>query len=339
MSRGGGGGHSGGSSSHGGGSSHMHSSSGGHSRGYSSPSRGSSYNYGGGYRGGPHYHTHYSHYDDYGPRYVCRRPLGCFSEFFCSVAALIIVLIIVFVVNSGDMDSVQKSTMERHPIAASQCEKISEWYEDNMSDKWIHNSSTLINGLDHFYDKTGIQPYVVIVESIDGIDGCPTDTEFTNYLKDVYDDKMPDGGHLVIGVFDNSAFYPDDYDWGFGCYAGKDAEAVMDTEAREILIDYLEHYYTMDNLTDEEFLAKAVSDTGDKIMTVDKIKSSNVKTIVVVLASLAAVIAVVIFFIRRKKLKAEQAKADAAILNSNLDSLSGSDTLKDKYSVDADKKE
>lgn len=224
--------------------------------------------------------------------------------------------------------------MERHPIAASQCKEIGDWYEDNMSDKWIHNSSTLICGLDHFYDKTGVQPYVVIVESIDGVDGCPTDTEFTNYLKDVYDDKMPDGGHLVIGVFDNSTFNADDYDWGFGCYAGKDAESVMDSEAREILIDYLEYYYTMDDLSDEEFLANAISDTGDKIMTVDKIRSSNVKTIVIVLVSLAVVIVVAVFLIRRKKLKAEQAKADAAILNADIGSLSDSDTLKDKYDVE-----
>lgn len=344
MSRGGGGGshssHS--SSSHGGGSSSMHSSSGGHSRGYSSSSRSSSRgssrsssSYRGGYRGGPRYHTHYYYGGRPYVRTVYTRPFGCASVLLIFVMALILIFACRACVMDGSTSTggIQKSTLERHQLAGNLCEEIDDWYEDNMSERWIYNSSELIEGLEHFYDVTGVQPYVVIVERLNGVNGCPTDSEFTNFLKGVYDDKMPDGGHLVIGVFDNSNIVSGDYDWGFGCYAGKDAESVMDPEAREILIDYLELYYTQDSLSDEAFLAKAISETGDKIMTVDKVQSSNVKTIIIVLSCVAVVALVVWFVLRRKKIAAEKAQADAEILKTDLGSSSDSDPLKDKYNV------
>ena len=318
----------------------MHSSSGGHSRGYSlssftRSSHTSRASHGGsrsGWRGRPYTRTYYRHGVPY-TRTVYTRPLGCVSVFIICFTLLFIFMLARGCSSSGSADAEPRSTLERHPLSASACEEIDVWYEEHMSDRCINNTSVLKQGLEHFYDVTGVQPYVVIVESIPDVNGCPTDSEFTNYLKDVYDDVMPDGGHLVIGVFDNSGVVSGDYDWGFGCYAGKDAETVMDPEAREILLDYLERYYTDDSLTDEAFLARAISETGDKIMTVDRVQSSNVKTIVIVLSCVAVVALVVWFVIRRKKLRVEQAEADAEILGKDLGSSFDGDPLKDKYNV------
>lgn len=308
-------------SSRGGGSSRTHYGGNAGSRGGYSSGRSSSSSSGGG-----------SGYRRFSPSrtYYGRRPSGC-----SVVAAVLVIVLVIFVLlfqsctgvfGNGETSDITSSTLERSKLPSSQCKQISGWYEDHMSQRWIYNENVLIKGMKSFYSKTGVQPYLVLIEDVDG-NSHPTDTELTNYLADVYDDVMPDGGHLVVGLLEGS---PGDY--AIGCYAGFAAESVMDNEAKEILLDYLDYYYVSD-MDDEEYFSKVFEMTADKIMTVDKIKSAVWGKVVIVALIVAGVIAVGIVIVRRHKHKADRARADADILNSNLGNSNSNDPLKDKYDV------
>ena len=333
MGRGGGTGR-GGSSFHGGGSSRTHygggrggrgSASFGHSTGR--PSGGSSHRPSGHAPfPAPRYHRR-----SYGPVYG-RSSMGCGSLFACVIVFILLIAIVGYLhgFDSVSDGQITASTVERTRLPASECKTIDNWFEDNMSPAWVFSDRDLIKGLQTFYDKTGVQPYLVLMPDIDG-DVYPTQTEIENKLKDIYDDVMPDGGHIVVGFLEG---VPNEY--GMGVYAGAQAEIVMDAEAREILMDYLDYYYTSD-LDTEEYFATAFEKTAEKIMKIDEIKSvtrsRTIGTVVLVVGVALIIIVTARMVVRAKKYKAEQAKADAEILKSDLPGVSDTDPLKDKYGV------
>lgn len=256
--------------------------------------------------------------------------MGC-SSVLAVLIILIIMLIMIGVSTCSFRGSqVRESTVERTKLPASDCKAIGEWYEDHMSPSWIHNERELIDGLRTFYSKTGVQPYLVLLPDVDG-DKYPSDTEIVNKLQEIYDEIMPDGGHVIVGFVEGV-----ENEYGMGVYAGAKAETVMDAEAREILMDYLDYYYTSD-LEDEEYFATAFEKTAEKIMKIDEIKSQSTAKVVIVIGVVLIVIVTAVAVVRSKKYKAEQAKADAEILNSDLSGASDTDPLKEKYNVGNEK--
>ncbi len=260
-----------------------------------------------------------------GPGMGC---LGCGT-----IPILIVALLIILAMFSSYSDSnsteITASTMERTKLSSSQCTLIDEWYEDEAG--WISNSGQLEKGLRYFYDKTGVQPYLYITTNIDG-NMYPTDTEMQNKLKEMYAEKFTDEGHIIVcfveGVENN---------YGTSCWAGSQAETVMDSEAREILLDYLDHYYTSD-MGDEEYFATSFEKAADKVMTVDTTtRQQAMRSALITVIAIAGVI-IVVALVRRKKYKAQQAEADAKILNSDLNSYSDPkvDDLEKKYGEDKD---
>ena len=339
MGRGGGssGGHS---SSHGGGSSRTHYSG---SSGRSNHSSYSSHSSG---RSSSSYSSHSSHsspssyyrpsYNNYGHNYNSGHyysnrttsytsPIRLFT-IFAFIIIMIVICMTIF--NSiGINSSIRSSTMERIALNKSSYQQIDKWYKDRETDKWIYNETELINGMKYFYNKTGVQPYLIILSDING-NKRPTDTEITNYLKDVYDEVMPDGGHIVVCFLEG---YENEY--ATGSYAGALAESVMDEEAREILNDYFEYYYTSD-LDDEEYFSTVFKKTADKIMTVDEAKSVSRNKLITTLVLIMGIIMICSIILNIRKKKAEQAEADAKILNANLDEDIYKDPLKDKYGIE-----
>lgn len=338
MGRGGGVG-GGGSGFHGGGSSRTHYGGGRSSGG---PGRGSGGRGPGGPRPGPggprpggprgpYWGRPYRPYPYGGPRRYYGP--GCWSIGCTPILACVIVVIVLFVifasVSQGPDGDVRASTVERTKLPSSDCKTIDSWFEDNMSPRWIHNDKELIKGLRAFYEKTGVQPYLILMPSIDG-DVYPTQTEIENELKARYDALMPDGGHVVVGFVEG---VPNEY--AIGVYAGAKAEVVMDAEAREILMDYLDYYYTSD-LDEEEYFVTAFEKTAEKIMQIDEIKSQSTAKIVITVGIVVIVAVIAVAIVRYRKHKADQAKEDAEILKSDLSDPSKTDPdadLKDKYGV------
>ena len=75
------------------------------------------------------------------------------------VLAAIIVLVVVLFAFKADSKPQQKNTTKREPLSGVVSK--SDWYMDDMG--WVHNKKVMIEGLEDFYDETGVQPYVAII--------------------------------------------------------------------------------------------------------------------------------------------------------------------------------
>lgn len=286
-----GGGHSSGGS-HGGGHGHSHYSS---SRGGGSSSR--SYHS----SGSRSYHSH-SYYGG-----VCSPRVGGSVTGFIFILAILVFAFMWITLSSG---RIQKSTHERTKLAASDCNTISEWYTDDLG--WIHDTDTLNRGLKDFYDKTGVQPYLYITDNIDG-SKKPADVEFERKLKLMYEQLFTDEGHVIVCFLESS---PSDYATYY--WAGSKAKQVLDYEGGEILLDYLDYYYTSDDLSDEEFFAKAFTKSADRMMTVQKTTKQLSIVFAIVAMTVGGIIGTSFYFFKKKKEARLQAEADAKILNTKI---------------------
>lgn len=326
MGRGGGGGSSHHSSHHS--SSHSHSGSSGRSSyrssGSSYRSSGSSYrSSGSSYRSGSSYSHHsgssYRSGSSGGYSGGSVGGSGCFGG--CSWFLIIPVLFVLGILSVffdeadfGTVFDVQRSTIQREVLPASKCDPIDEWYRDDWGD-WIDENgedTTLENGLKHFYETTGVQPYLWIMgeEGKDYMSEGSVEELADATYKDMFGD---DEGHILV-VFRE---YPNaSSNYICTITPGYDAETqIMDEEAKEILLDFIDYYYTDSELNEGQFFAKAFSNSADRIMT-KQIPLSVLYTIIVVVIILVIGLIISVSIIRKRKVavakqKAAQAKAEA----------------------------
>ena len=214
----------------------------------------------------------------------------------------------------GTVFDVQRSTVQRDVLPASKCDPIDEWYRDDWGD-WIDENgegTTLENGLKHFYETTGVQPYLWIMgeEGKDYMSEGSVEELADATYKDMFGD---DEGHILV-VFRE---YPNASS-NYICTVtpGYDAETqIMDEEAREILLDFIDYYYTDSELNEGQFFAKAFSNGADRIMT-KQLPLSVLYTIIAVVIILVIGLIITVSIIRKRKVavakqKAAQAKAEA----------------------------
>lgn len=305
MGRGGGGG--GGSRSSGGGHSSRsfggtssHSSRGG---GSSSSSRGGgSFSY-----GGPRVSHHYHHYGG-GYRYGYSRPAGPMGTLITAVVLLFIIGVFLYAATGGG--SVAKSTVERErlkPYASFDKGAI----DDDAG--WVHDKKALLRGMESFYKDTGVQPAISIHTDIGGKRYLP-DSEIEDFMTDTYDGLI---GHErgILLLFCEYA----DSDWYAYYMAGEDAQTVMDSEACDILMDYVADLYTNSSYSDEEYFGAIFEKTGKRIMTVTPTVASRIPMMVGGVVAIALVIGAVAALKAKHKRDAEKAAETERILNSPID--------------------
>jgi len=325
MGRSGGGGGGGRSSgSFGGGRSSGGFSGGGRSSGSGFSSGSFSHSGGYGYRpyrshrmyGGPHVHV--------GGYYHS----GSWSSIIAWFIILSIIFIAIIVMNNNT--GIPNSTKER--VALSGVVNKTDWYSDQL--RWITNRSVLISGLEDFYKKTGIQPYVVFVPYSDtywngsNIDAVAAD----NYLQSFYERKFTDEAHFIFAYFScpNDSKY--EMEGEFRYLSGYSADTIMDDEAIRILWGHFEKNYYNTSLSIEEMISNTFSQTAKSIMS----KSTNVWDFAKIGAILIAIIVVVVIAYRamqsKHKREKEKEKFTEEILSKPLEKF-GDDTsdLEDKY--------
>ncbi|MCR4556819.1 MAG: hypothetical protein K5779_03220 [Saccharofermentans sp.] len=214
----------------------------------------------------------------------------------------------------GTFFDVQRSTIQREALPASKCDPINEWYKDDWGD-WIDESgeeTSLENGLKHFYETTGVQPYLWIMGEEGGdymSEGSVEELSEATY-KEMFGD---DEGHVLI-IFRE---YPNASS-NYICTVtpGYDAETqVIDDEAKEIILDFIDYYYTDSELNEGQFFARAFTSSADRIM-IKQIPLSVLYTIIVSVIVLVIGLIIVVSIIRKRKVavakqKAAQAKAEA----------------------------
>lgn len=255
--------------------------------------------YGGGFFGG------------FGPRPYYRQS----GSFLGNLIVLILVIVIVVGLFSAirsdagyDSASIQVSTVDREKLPDTMT-KETAYFQDDLG--WIGNSYQLEEGMKYFYQTTGVFPYLWITDNVDG-DSWPSDDKIDEKLNQMYEELFEDEGHAILMYLDAGGGR-----YITRCLRGASAKTVLDAEATEILLDYLDAYATSD-MDDETYFATCFSKAADRMMSRTTNSSDVAKTGIIATAVVVVITLLVIFFIRRRKLKLEQAKVDSEILNSKL---------------------
>lgn len=245
---------------------------------------------------------------------------GC-GTVFIIVAAVLLVLLLVVALGGGSCSSsnVPASTVERTALPAGSVNETG-YFTDEDGD-WIHDPAKLERGLRHFYEETGVQPYVYILPN----GSVRSYQELQSIAQEKYDELFTDQAHFVL-------VFCDDGNGRFNAayWAGAMTGSVLDDEAINIFKAYLSQDYDDMSLTEEEIFSEAFADTADRIM---KVTPSPLPIIAVCAAVI--IVALVVFLIVRSRRQAKQREAERMqeILNTPLESLADAELadLEKKY--------
>ncbi len=257
---------------------------------------------------------YYDDYDyDYGyPRRHYRHRVtggGCLTSI---LIAFLIVFFLVLAISAdmvgpsmpmagnGPTDSeVQVSTERREKLSKSNVNETA--YFENDAD-WDLQEYDVNSGMQYFYDATGVQPYLIIADNLDG-NSTPTTADMDTYLEKRYGELFTDEQHLLVLFFDNGT------DWGTRFFVGNKAKVLMDSQACEILADYFD-YYNGSDLTDTEYISTVFQDTADRIMSVTHDSGSSKSAIVVGIVIVLVIIFLIVLFRSIAKSKEAAAKLE-----------------------------
>lgn len=319
---GGGGGHSGGGHS-------SSRSSGGHH-----VSSGSSGRRAGGGRSSYSGHSSYGGGRFYGGGFYPRPPrrstvIVSHGGSFNAVISLIIFVVVLIAAfggfpssNSSSTKSVPKSTQNRERLESG-VGYDNNCIVDNIG--WFDNVTKTEKSIKKFYDKTGVQPYIVL-NAYDST--LLTDTAKEEYAKKWYDEHIKNESTFLYMYFAE----PDtDNDVGYMAYVnGMQVSSVMDSEAIEIFWAYVDKYWYSDMSTDDMFTT-IFTKTADRIMTKSTTAADVGNNAVKVIGVIVVFAGIIVVMVIRRKHKAEEAKETEKILNTPLNGDSEADDLLKKY--------
>lgn len=175
------------------------------------------------------------------------------------ISVLMLILAAFLLFSSFNLRRGMDTAIVREKLPAEACILSDQWIDDRVD--WIADTATVKQGMEYFYDKTGVQPYLLICDSLDGMRGEITDGEAESALKELYHSLYEDEGHMIFAFmeYESSEYIT----W---IYAGRSAASVVDEDARELILNYADRYYTDSSLTDEEFFAKIFETSADAMM-------------------------------------------------------------------------
>lgn len=176
-------------------------------------------------------------------------------QFIALIAAGILILIVAYFF----APSVQPAYRQKLP--AAECTLVDTWAEDYVG--WISKPGYVKIGLEDFYRTTGIQPFLLICNKLDGNSGEMSDDEAEAALAKLYDGMFRDQGHMILAIKEN------DDGLQVWVYAGEDAKTIIDSRAEEIILKTFREYYSDGGLSNDSFLAKVFQESAKRLMRVD----------------------------------------------------------------------
>ena len=241
-----------------------------------------------------------------------------------AIAAIAAIALIAVYSVLGDRDSwLTKSTIQRKAMPSELCEKTNSWYQDETGRLIAAGEEdSIINGMEYFYEKTGVQPFLWVASFYDDLglnNKLDRDQVDDMLLEDKYEELFKsDEGHILIALSDRREFPI--YEWY--CYPGENAKMqVMDDEAQRILLDCLSFMYEPDSAHPGQSIGNAFVKAANTVM-MDQ--TSKTYAVAIVIAGVLILIAIIcVSSIRRsgkenvayhKTLKArEEARKEEAI--------------------------
>jgi len=191
---------------------------------------------------------------------------------------------------------------------------------------WLDSESKTESQLKEFWEKTGVQPYVILKDYDPSL---TSESEMEKWATDYYDSTF-DRDDIFMYVY--FAAQDTDNDYGYNAYAqGIQTNAVMDSEAVEIFWDKLDQYWFSD-ATMDEVVTETFNGTAKTIMQSATAKEEASMTRTIVFGVIAAGALIVILVGKKNKRDKEKAEEDQRILNTSIDDLAD-DSLVNKYTV------
>ena len=284
---------------------------------------------GGGYHHRPpHHHHHYG-----GTRTVHHYHEGSGHTSLASTifAWLIVLFIVVATLHSMGVFSGGnhggKSTIERTRVESGLSYDTNVVITDETG--WIENKGQVGRELREFWDKTGVQPYIMMLTYDENL---KTDADKEAYTEVLYEENI-DREDAILFVYYGERDLEGDV--GLMCYTlGKQAASVFDGEAIDIWFNNIDYYWYGDGTMTDVYI-KAYNTTAKTIMGAPTNGWDFLKVV-----AIGAVI-IIVLFIGYKALKskfkrdAEEAKETERILNATMGTLGEDNTvgndLLDKY--------
>ena len=253
--------------------------------------------------GGYHRPTGYGYGYGYGgPVVVEHRHHSPVADIISAIALLIIIVVIasVYMGISFGGAGITKSTIAREKLDAGLCVTYKDFFVDEING--IESSNKLNDGLKYFYQKTG--------------------------------STFNDSGHLVL-LFCVEGSGVDWDEYNYWIEVGDAAGTVFDTEADEILADYISRNWSNSALDNSEFLANSFKGAADRMMAV----TPNYRFVSFVIGAVVALLYLAFKWWKHKK---EQDNIEAEhtenILNADLNTFGSENVgdtdlkdLEDKY--------
>jgi hypothetical protein len=229
-----------------------------------------------------------------GPRRPRGPSIGCGSV----VAVLAFIMLVIVITNFvGESNSVPRSTVRREALPAGSAGETGALFTDNLN--WIRNADTLNAGLRSFHERTGVRPHLYITSSIDNGEA---------YAERIYAEKFDDQAHLLFIFAEND---------GMWFWRGGMTLPVLDGEAMDILMSYVESYYFRYANRDEMF-ARAFGDAGDRIMSLTR---SPWIPVFIIAGVIAVLLILMVWWKKRMEQKNREAEQTERILNTPLETL------------------
>ncbi|MBQ7637916.1 MAG: hypothetical protein IJS90_03335 [Clostridia bacterium] len=151
--------------------------------------------------------------------------------------------------------------VEREKLSSSLCNPLEDCVETELTDVLdAADEAKVQSGINYFYEKSGVQPYFILLDGIDGEIEPDYDT-VDAYLYDKYVSLFPeDEGHIIILMLFS------DYDYTTWYIIGNDAYSVTDDEACETILNEIDSF-AAESENVGEVMKKALYSSADSIMT------------------------------------------------------------------------
>ncbi|MBR3975274.1 MAG: TPM domain-containing protein [Clostridia bacterium] len=309
----------------------------------------------GGFGGPPHRPP--PHRPHYGPFFGRRwgRPYvgyGGFGGAGCAGIFVFLIFIVFFfasvILPSGEIlfsdvpvyenytEIIHTEIVEMDPLDEALCKPIDTYYECTIEDAITEeNEEVLISGLKDFYSQTGVQPYIIFTNDLDG-DTSPDYDTVNTYLYDRYIELFgEDEGHFILLYIED-----ENREYELWYISGYDAESIMDDYACDILLDNAqeqlsyggdyakifstafsasakeimyreESYYTYEEITQAGPDNVIIYDDANDIVSIPEKSTFSVTGILLIVIGIAAVGAIIfIIFKKNKKEKEDFARQE-----------------------------
>ena len=242
---------------------------------------------------------------------------GCVSSLISVVILLIFIGILLGMFSSlggGSGTDIPASSYNRDKLDSGNG-YINDCIYDELG--WFDNVSRTESRLKDFYEETGVQPYIMLLDYIPGVD---SDSQKEEYARLLYDENIDNESTFLYVYFAEENESESD-DPGYMCYVnGIQVSSVMDAEALDIFWAYLDKYWYTDMSTDDMFV-KIFNSTADTIMTKSTTSKDVAKYALIVVAAGVVVFGVVKVVKLKHKRAKEEAEETERILNTPMESL------------------